>query len=197
MTTTAAPPPPDVGTDPLGRVWTATHATRGELAALVAEGLLVPALPGVWLPADLARCRTARAAAVAALLRAAGVGTTTTGRPAVVAGAAAAWVHGCARAPRRVDVLVVRGTGARDVGPHVRLQRVADPVADAVLVGTADGPPLVLTGRRRTAEELRAAGAGRVCADVRAWLVAEGALPPLPRQPSVEPAGCSARPPAR
>ncbi|MEJ5944629.1 hypothetical protein WDZ17_04895 [Pseudokineococcus basanitobsidens] len=142
-----------VAVRPASPVWTAGAPPAGVRRAMAAEGLLVEVLPSVWLPADLVREPAARAAALVAHVTGACAlpGSVRWCLPpgAVVALAAAAWVHGCPAPPRRVDLLVPRGTGPGPAGGAVRLRRVAEPARGARTVGD-----LVVTGPERTVEDL-------------------------------------------
>ena len=160
--------------DLLHPVWTPGvargGAPSGVLRAMTAEGLLVELLPHVWVAADLAREPGARAAALRALLRCA-AGHQVAASPVVVRGvvglSAAAWLHGCPRAPARVDLLVPGGTGSRGLPAPLRLRRVLDPVAGSVRLG-----PLRASDRARTLDDLRRLGRGRGDAEALRWLEA-------------------------
>jgi hypothetical protein len=111
------------------------------LAAMVAQGLLVPVAGGLHLPADLAGVPCARAAALAEVVPAG----------AVAAGATALWVRGLVSACGPVHVLVppAAAGGSRAHPPWLRVRGAVVAVADVEhLAG------LALTGLARTAVDL-------------------------------------------
>jgi len=157
-------------------------APAAVLAAMTGEGLLVPALPGVWLAADAAASPAARCRALTRLAPARGV----------VAGGAALWARGLLATCPRVDVVLPPGAagGSRSTPDGVRLRGLALGPGD---VEALSG--LALTTPARTAADVarwcpdgEQAAVAWVAAVLRAGCAAEqvrAALEVSPRSPGV------------